>query len=120
MIAPQKNKVFVDLTPEQLIAFYKDNTSIQADKLVASSIGKWMPISGKLDQVISSFPGFAQLTFAGRGTGTQVFMYFRGQMLIDRLALLKRGTKITVHGPIEKVDPFAVHLSDCELIEVQS
>jgi hypothetical protein len=118
--SPKQEKVFVDLTPEQLIAFHTDNTGIQANKLVAPSIGKWMPISGRLSNVLSSYPGFAQLTFIGRGVGNQVFMYFRDQKLIDRLSMLKPGTQMTVHGQIEMVDMLAVHLGNCELIRVES
>jgi hypothetical protein len=119
-VASKEEKIFIDLTPEQLIAFYADNTSIQADRLVAPSIGKWMSLSGRLSEVISSYPGFAQLTFTRRGLGSQVFMYFRDQTLIDRLSMLNRRTQMTVHGKIEKVDMFAVHLGNCELVEVES
>jgi hypothetical protein len=119
IVVPKEGKTFVDLTPEQLIAFYKDNTGIQADKLVAASIDKWMPLHGRLGEVLGN-PKSVQVTFTDRGVGNQVFMLFRDQEQIDRLSTLKRGTRMTIYGQIKSVDMLAVHLDNCILVEVKS
>lgn len=39
---------------------------------------------------------------------------------IDRVAILKRGDKLTVIGQINTIDTLSVHLENCELVDTDS
>lgn len=111
----------VDVTPEYLAGLFDAHTSIQASKLVAPYLGKWMKVSGPLGD-ISAFTTFSQVTFAfGRFTfPLSVYMYFHDREVVEnRLAVLSRGEdQITVLGQIDRVDGTRVMLENCELIDV--
>jgi hypothetical protein len=45
-------RLVVDVSPDYLRGLFKDHTSIQAQKLVAAYLGKWMRTSGRLGDVL--------------------------------------------------------------------
>jgi hypothetical protein len=115
----------VRVTPGWLIARFKDHTDVQAQKLVEPYIGKWIRVSGKLNNVMSSSEHFVQVTFQPAKTlferdtedpddWAMVWMYFPKDQEAD-LALLPRGAPLTVLGRIDRIDAVNVHLQDCEL-----
>jgi hypothetical protein len=113
-------RVYVDVTPEELVGFFKNVTAMQGDRLVQPYIGKWITLSGPLGDILSSSPDHAQLTFADRGYGeekVQVYLYFNVKKWVDRVAVLTLGKQITVTGRIDRVVSVWVDLKDCELIE---
>jgi hypothetical protein len=109
------------ITPEYLVGLFEGHTSIQAKSLIEPFIGKWMRVSGELDEVTpSSSPHFAILTLVGRGMGgpgraAGIFMYFQTAEWVDRLRTLRRGDKLTVIGKIEDVISVRLTLASCEL-----
>ena len=106
----------VDVTPDYLRSFFVEHISIQAQRLIEPYIGKWMRVSGPLDDV-SNNEYFSQVVFERRpGTHTVTYMYFRQPDRRDRLSVLRRGTELTVLGQIERVNAMEVHLNNCELI----
>jgi hypothetical protein len=110
--------VGASITPEYLIGFFREHTYIQGTKLIKPFIGKWIRVSGKLNEVISSSPDHAQVTFSGRGIGSDlasVYMYFRNEDAIERLAILRRGDDLTIIGEINEVNGVQVNLSNCEV-----
>ncbi len=44
-------RVLMRVEPDYLMAFFKDHTAIQAKRLLAAFLDKWMRVSGKLDNV---------------------------------------------------------------------
>jgi len=124
--AEPESRVFVgeSTTPEYLISIFQEHTDIQGAQLTAAYLGKWMKVSGSLGNVISSAPTRAQLTFerpevplAERASSYYIdlFMMFR-EPWIDRLAILKRGDRLTVIGQIQRVDRVSIQLENCELV----
>jgi len=80
-------------------------------------IGKWMKVSGNLEEVISRTPQFAQVTFSGRGFKSElaiVYMYFRTEDSIDGLSILRRGDHMIVIGQITLVNAVQLDLDNCE------
>jgi hypothetical protein len=112
LIAENSECIFVgrNITPGYLLSFFRDHTSIQATKLTEAYIGKWMPLHGKLGEVIYSTAYTTQVTFKS----TSVFMYFH-EPWIDRLTILRRGDDLMVIGQIKSIDLLSVHLDNCEL-----
>jgi len=112
-----KKRTVVDVTPEYLVGFFHDHTSIQAQKLADAFIGKWMKVSGPIGNV-GAFTTFSQVTFSNRRQiDGIVYMFFRNREYVeDRLSVLKKGDKITVLGQIDRID-YDVQLDNCELVD---
>jgi hypothetical protein len=113
-----RNFVSASVTPEYLLSLFEDHTSIQAQRLIEPFIGKWMSVSGSLDEVISSNPKSAQVTFSGRGLSSnlaRIYMYFRTEDSVERLSILRRGDGMIVVGQITLVNAVQLDLDNCEL-----
>lgn len=108
-----KDRVFVDVTHEYLIGLFKDKLGIQANKLIAPYIGKWMIVSGKLGDVLGS--DSLQVSFDPMKVNEYLWMYFDSKWQ-DRLSVLTPGHEIRVVGRITSVDPISVTLRECELV----
>jgi hypothetical protein len=109
-VPTSSSRSYTDRTPEGLIAFLSGGlTDMQAQKLVAPFLGKWMQVSGAVSHVGDT----GQVTFKGR----EVYMWFRGPEWLDRLAMLSPGSQISVVGRITKIQYSSVRLEDCELVD---
>ena len=108
----------VDVTPEYLAEFFRDRTSIQADKLAAAYLGKWMKVSGPLGN-IGGITTFSQVTFAFNTFGSlSVYLLFRdGDVVENRVSTLSQGDQITVLGQIDRIDAVSLQLGNCGLID---
>jgi hypothetical protein len=122
----KQDRVFVgeNITPKYLIGIFREHTDIQGAALTSAYLGKWMKVSGSLGNVISTSPYRAQLTFERAEVPltertwfdyTDFFMMFR-KPWIDRLAIARRGDRLTVIGQIERIDGVSVQLDSCELV----
>ena len=125
-VADNQDRIFVgqSITPEYLISIFREHTGLQGAKLTADYLGKWMKVRGSLGNVISTTPNLAQLTFERAEVPltkrtwfdyTSFYMMFK-KPWIDRLAIVKRGDKLTVIGQIERIDGVSVQLENCELV----
>lgn len=123
----RQERVFVaaSITPEYLLAFFREHTATQARKLAEAYVGKWMKVSGSLGDVNSYDESLATVAFASRDVAfgeqtwfdyTGLFMYFHDRW-VDRVAILKRGDKLTVIGQIKEVERIALLLDNCELVD---
>jgi hypothetical protein len=107
-------------SPENLMQIYKGRTDLQADKLAAAYIGKWMAVSGDVGKVID-VTTFTQRTMVmfflgGESSPTHVIsMVFDNKA--DELGLLHPGSHIKVVGQINKISETSLSLYKCELIE---
>jgi hypothetical protein len=113
-----RNFVGASITPEYLVGLFKEHTSIQARKLIEPFTGKWMRVSGQVNEVISSSSDLAQVTFSGRGLTSDlagIYMYFRTKDSIERLTILRRGDSLTIVGKIRDVSAVQIDLDTCEL-----
>jgi hypothetical protein len=100
-----KDRVFLgpEITPQYLTGFFRDHTSAQAKTLVALYLHKWMPVSGRLDNVdVSQLWVFVSLepgTYEGLS-----WVHCRFSLKwTDRLSILTRGTHIKLVGRLDEV-----------------
>ncbi|MFC1907298.1 hypothetical protein ACFLW8_04360 [Chloroflexota bacterium] len=121
---PPDEKEFVSVTPDDLMNFFSaDQTSIQSRRVVDPFIGKWIKVEGDLGDVLAVGSDGAGVTFANyRFTGDmarykKLSMYFMGKKWVERLYILKKGTRIAVQGQIKYVFELGVELENCELIQ---
>jgi hypothetical protein len=114
-----EERLFADVTPEDLWRVFEDHTEIQSRTLVADVIGKWMKVLGPRGNV-GDFTSFSQVTFAPRPSSrATVYMYFRKKKWFDRLSVTNRGGNIIVVGRIREVRGGELHLDNCELIDLR-
>ncbi len=111
-----RGRVVVDVTPEYLTDLFRGLTSIQAHKLAAVYIGKWMTMAGRVADVASVSARCSSVTFDRPLIGPFVHTFFRTEEWIDRVSFLKPGDSVTVVGRIGEVASAGVYLDDCELV----
>jgi hypothetical protein len=113
---PAPKRIVIDVAPEYLMGFYKDHTDVQADKLAENYIGKWLKLSGKVANVVSS----SAITKTWHVILAYKAGYFMGvdfdNAWADQISVLKRGDEIRVLGQIEAFDGSRLHLVHCELL----
>jgi hypothetical protein len=108
-------RIAVDVTPEYLMEFYKGRTAVQADKLMATYIGKWRKLSGPLGNVwAKNFQG-TLVSFEPRELWP-IVMYFDDDW-IQRLEVLTPGTPISAFCQIKDASMVNVRFEHCELLE---
>jgi hypothetical protein len=110
-------RTLVDVTPGYLAGLRGEHTEIQADKLLEAFVGKWMRVSGAVEDVFALNENIARVSFAYEGPDApSVTMDFKGKRVIDnQLRVIKIGDPITVIGQIQWAGPFLVQLENCEL-----
>jgi hypothetical protein len=92
---------------------------VQAQKLAAPFVGKWMTVSGPLGNVGAWHRTYSQVTFNRPDIDVPtIYMIFRDEAQVDRLSVLKHGDRMTVRGRIDELDRVRVQLDPCELIAV--
>jgi hypothetical protein len=118
---PTPGRVYLGLSPKELVEPFESHVTIQAQQLVAAYIGKWLRIAGRVRDVSRSEDERGWQISPQRdrdlGGGSGVYLYF-GPEWKDHVAVLRRGDPFTVDGRIESVESFGVILETCELVGV--
>jgi hypothetical protein len=60
-------RTLVDVTPAYLASLYGEHTEIQADKLLEAFVGKWMRVSGSVEEVFATDENGACVPSRGAG-----------------------------------------------------
>jgi tRNA_anti-like len=109
-------RIVVNRTPTELVGYFKGVTHVQGTDATGRYIGKWMRVSGTLQDVRLLTTGIAQVNFNEWTSGNGwVFCYFSDKNWIDRLVLMKPGDELTVLGKIDRISSSSVELEKCEL-----
>jgi hypothetical protein len=109
----------LSLTPEDLVGAFTGRTTPQGQDLCADYIGKWMEVSGPI-QDIYNYDGFLTSMFYPSRTVAMValrpsiFLVFRRRW-IRRLSALHPGENITVFGRVRSIESYVLRLDRCEL-----
>jgi hypothetical protein len=110
-----EERLFVDRTPQELMRFREEHTSVNANKLLEVFMGKWLRVPGIFEDVaVERTTLFVTLVMPTGTSRSVAFLYFQLEWH-DRLLMLKRGAPITVIGRIVSVGLGEVVLTDCEL-----
>jgi hypothetical protein len=122
VVAHESSRIFVSasVTPAYLIGLFKEHTSFQAKKLIEQYLGKWMPITGLVHDTNPT----TTFSFSDPQQIAQLFIFEEGRLLtarfneswVDRIAILRRGDKVSFIGKIADVNAMAIDLDDCELV----
>jgi hypothetical protein len=115
--APTKladGRILLQLTPKQLSANFENATTAQGERAVQPYLGKWMEVTGKVNNVTHNSDNSSHISFYD-GVNYFVFMFFKSEWY-DHLAVLSKDQKISVRGKLLKVERRDVHLQECELV----
>jgi hypothetical protein len=106
----------VDVTPEYLMDIYDGLTAIQAEKLAAAYIGKWVPISGVIQNVGGpSLFGAALISIAlhEKGKAKLIVLYFdEGE--VTHVESLLQGQSIEAFCQVNRFGANDLRLVHCE------
>jgi|SRR5579859_1612084 len=105
-----------DINAEYLTGLYKTNTALQADGLAAPYRGRWMRVSGSVDNVSEEYGVFTISAFfpESRQPHRAVVLLRFDKRRADQVSLLKRGSALKAIGKVDIVNAAGVSLADCE------
>lgn len=113
-------RVIANVSPEYLCGFFEHHMTIHAQKLIAPFVGKWMKISGRLENV-NDYSEYLSVSLEEYlPPNIHVIFYFNSDCK-NRLEILKPGDQISFIGQIPKPNPnthskrFMI-LEECELL----
>jgi hypothetical protein len=106
-------KIFIDVGPIYLTDLYRGRTSIQADALATVYKGKWIAVTGKVNDISDAF-----------GDGLTLFISSEDNRMItarfsedkkDKISHMAHGAIVSLHGKIHDINSFAIKLQECDL-----
>ena len=109
----QEKRILVDVTPSAINATFKEHTTVQANKLVAAYLGKWIELSGGFKD-LKTYVGKEWLVTFEFKDYPVVMMVFQAEWG-GHLEVLARGAPLTVIGRIEHIESDLIRLHDCEI-----
>jgi hypothetical protein len=107
-----RSRVFQQ-APRELCSVYQDHISVQADKLAEVYIGKWLRVSGTLDDVHHQQDGIhvSLVEYLQPPAIHATFHDSAGPHLFH----LQRNSPISLIGQIKSISAYNVFLGNCEL-----
>jgi len=103
------------LTPEQIVGVYKDRTTLQGEKLASTYVGKWMTVSGVVEDISRQGSELVVTFFSGQSP-VLIMMQF-AKDLVEPVSALSRGDTVAVRGKIQRIQPRLLLLESCELVK---
>jgi hypothetical protein len=107
-------KVFVNVSPSYLIGLYENRTTIQGDDLAAAYIGKWMIVTGRVQDIRLKEDGTCHALIQD-SDGAWIGADFT-EKSSDTISHIAHNSIIKVRGEISLVNPWVI-LRKCELDE---
>jgi hypothetical protein len=99
-------RVIISCKQEDIVAAYRDHTRDQFRRLLS---GKWIKVSAKM----ADNHGKGHITLMG---GMPFFNMRFQKGWEEQLAVLKRGSSVTIRGRIVDADPLSIDFDECELL----
>jgi hypothetical protein len=114
---PIEERIYVGkiVTPKYLLQMLEGLTELQAGKLSAIYLGKWMTVKGVVYDVRESYESFAVSITATPGNSL-VALYF-DKKWVDKITILCPGEKIKGKGEIDTIGSKYIRLSKCEFVD---
>lgn len=114
------SRVFIGTEPRFLVGLLEGHTDLQGQKLVASYIGNWIHVMGRVSDVteITTLPREPGIPYVQMHVGaeeTLVSLLFDPDWS-DRLAVVRKNDSLDAIGKIRAVSAAAVSLESCEVV----
>jgi hypothetical protein len=115
-------RIIFTIRPEQLIKMCDGLITVEADRMMAPYVGKWINVAGSVNDV-TAFGEFSRLSLdvpvGSLGDSIRANMMFNWKAQGDRMSLLRKGDQISASGKINSVTGRVFHAVDSELIAVE-
>jgi hypothetical protein len=108
-------RTVVGVAPEYLLGFFADNLQLRGQTLAGPFLGKWMMVSGKVEDV-AILCGQYGITFKGYTSPMKLLTMLFSDEWGNRLQLLKKGDEVTVLGQIVIIRKYVLTLGACEIV----
>ena len=112
---PSSSKIYTQRTPAEICAEFEGRTSLQAETLVKTHIGKWIRLQGKISDISSARDNIS-VTLTNRQPN--ICLWFDAKLWQQHLETAISGDSIEAEGKIESIEQYWFFVEDCELIEV--
>jgi len=106
----------ITLTPKALTGVFKNRTTLQGEKLAETYTGKWMIVSGCVEDIEREGERIRVVFKLAELADPIITMRFEAKF-VEPISALVKGDKITVRGKIARIQPSYVSLEDCELVK---
>ena len=110
------SRIFTTVTPAYLTSLYKDNMTLQADKLFSDYAGKWMQLSGTLSDVATTDDFSGTVFVSVDDPSSELWSMFFDASWRDRLSIIPKGDLISAECQIEKGNEWSAMFQHCKLI----
>jgi hypothetical protein len=111
--APPQAKVLIDVEPSYLIGLYENRTSVQGDALALAYIGKWITVTGRVQDISRNAGGILVQIIDAKGKWVAATFPVESA---NTVTTRPHGSTLTVRGKVWLIDALRVFLAECELI----
>lgn len=115
-------RIFVQITPDNLMGEFKTHTDEHAKEIVSRYIGKWMALSGTVHNISVDSRGGIEVDLTAGADAISALMNGMLQLHFDskwreKLNVLQKGNRINAVCQIHDIAQFIMAFGNCELIE---
>jgi hypothetical protein len=112
-------RFFVEKDPREFMAVFKGRTSAEVARILAPYYNQTMRVSGVLDDIGDWTGSCALVEIIPYSRRPTIFATFGDKEVFDRqLSILDSGTRLTVTGRIERIEPTRIVLTDCAILSI--
>lgn len=107
------------ITAKYLTDLCRDVTSMEAGKLKAPFVGKWMKVFGYINDIADQEESMTVMLYTEEQAPHPYFAIyadFNDQNCFWRLRQMSRGQKFSVCGKISSIEHFTIRMRTCEII----
>ena len=109
------DRVFTGITSAQLHDLFVGRTDVQARTLLQLYLNTWIRVSGSLKDVFGDKISLSEFVYPS--TIGDLTMQFRQEKWLQRLRVMKIGTKVTVIGELTAANQLLILLDNCEIVD---
>jgi len=111
----QPGRVMANATSQELLAIYRNNTTIQAERLSERYIGTWMKVSGRPVRDVGIDGDIPRVVISAEAMNIAIIGCYFTKEWKQQVSVINKGNKVSVTGKIAKFDALTIRLEECEL-----
>jgi len=112
-------RIFVggNTTPVSLSEFFKNHTSMEANRFIEPYLGKWIDISGKIREIAEYSDDTIIIYLDIESSSTLLVSGEFGVSWKDKIAIMRKGDQVEIRGSIKRVSSGIFSMVNCEVLE---
>lgn len=113
IVNPCDGRVYITLTPDELLAIGTDETSLVAHGLKKPYLGKWIRVEGKVDDINRYTSGKFIVTIDITDSSYMSLRF--DERWGEYLETMGKDFYIVAHGKIDEIERYGLWIEECEL-----